>query len=63
VRRSIAAGSGVGRYRPEFFLDQERDILSELMDVEEFREERRARSDEAFLRRNVIFEPRNLIVL
>jgi len=50
--------------RPEFFLDQEWDILSEVLpDVEQYREERRARADEAFLRRNVIFESRNLIAV
>jgi hypothetical protein len=40
-------GSADSRWvdRPEFYLDQEWDILSERMDADEFREERRARSD------------------
>lgn len=51
-------------FGPEYYLDHEWDILSEeLPDVEQYREERRARSHDAFLRRNVIFEPRNLITL
>jgi len=50
--------------RPEFFLTEEWDILGEILpDVEQYREERRARADEAFLKRNVIFESRSLIAL
>jgi hypothetical protein len=49
---------------PEFFLDQEWDSLSEVLpDIDQYRKERRARADEAFLRRNVIYESRSLIAL
>jgi hypothetical protein len=49
---------------PEYFLDEEWDFASEmLLDMTPYREERRARSHEAFLRRNVIFEPGALITL
>lgn len=55
---------------PEFFLSEEWDFASEtflfaemLIDMKPYREERRAISHDAFLRRNVIFEPRALITL
>jgi hypothetical protein len=55
---------------PEFLLNQEWDFSEEtfvwagmLVDLSEFRAERRARSHQAFLKRGVIFEPRGLIVL
>jgi hypothetical protein len=54
--------------KPEFFLAEEWDFASEifvgsrmLLDMTPYWEERRAKSDAAFLRRNVIFEPRALI--
>jgi hypothetical protein len=50
--------------QPEFFLSFEWDFMSFwLPDVEQYRDERRARSHEAFLKRNVIFEPRSPITL
>jgi hypothetical protein len=55
---------------PEFFLSEEWDFASEtflfalmLIDMKPYRDERRAISHDAFLRRNVIFEPRALITL
>lgn len=48
----------------EFFLAEPWDSWEEMVpDIEQYREERRARSHIAFLRRNVIFEPRGLIAL
>jgi hypothetical protein len=55
---------------PEFFLPEEWDFASEtfvwagmLVDMTPYREERRSRSHDAFLRRGIIFEPRALIAL
>jgi hypothetical protein len=42
----------------------QRGTLSEVVpDIEQFRDERRSKSHEAFLKRNVIYETRNLICL
>jgi hypothetical protein len=55
---------------PQYFLEQEWDAASEvfigsdmLIDMTPHRKERRERSHDAFLKRNVIFEPRGLIAL
>jgi hypothetical protein len=48
----------------EFFLDHVWDPWEDILpDMEQYRDERRARSHPAFLKRNVIYEPRNLISL
>jgi hypothetical protein len=49
---------------PEYFLDRVWDPWEDIVpDIEQYRDERRARSHQAFLRRNVIFETRGLISL
>ena len=49
---------------PEYFMPHIWDPLGELMvGVEQYEQERRAAAHEVFLRRNVIFEARNLITL
>lgn len=49
---------------PEFFLSEMWDPWEDICpDVREFRDERIARSHKAFLRRNVVYEARNLITL
>lgn len=49
---------------PEFFLDRRWDPWEDLCpDVEEFRPERVEYSEECFLKRNVVYEARNLITL
>jgi hypothetical protein len=55
---------------PEYFLAEEWDFASEtflfaemLVDMKPYRDERRAISHDAFLKRNVIFEPRAVITL
>jgi hypothetical protein len=50
--------------RPEYFLPEIWDSWSEIgLDVKEFEEERKAKSHECFLRRNVIYASRDLITL
>jgi len=49
---------------PEYFLDHVWDPWEDIVpDIEQYRDERRAGSHEAFLKRNVIFETRGLISL
>jgi hypothetical protein len=49
---------------PQYTLPEPWDPWEEIVpDAEQFRDERRAKSHEAFLTRNVIYETRNLIYL
>ena len=49
---------------PEYFLDEVWDPWEDILpDLEQYRDKRRSRSHEAFLKRNVIFETRGLIAI
>jgi len=49
---------------PEYYLDHIWDPREDILpDIEQYRDEHRTRSHEAFLKRNIIFETRGLISL